>query len=154
MPIELLAEQQLLIKRIKRENFANWQQQYAERGIVTFPVEIQEINNKKKPMIGNPNKIGLPRSSFLATQPQYASAAAIGAWAGWRNNFTIIDWDSTDEKGFADRLQIHGEAKLIVCTPTKKFHGYYLNNGEPRLIKPRGLPLDLLGSGLVVLPPS
>ena len=45
---------------------------------------------------------------------------------------------------------------LVVGSGSGKYHAYYRHNGERRRIRPwRGLPIDLLGEGgLVVAPPS
>jgi hypothetical protein len=141
--------------RVKRENFGSWQPKYAEHNLVTFPVEFP-TPTRKKPLINNPGKIGLSASNLFASQPRFASARGIGLWCGKRNNLTILDIDAPDERLLADRLQRHGQSKIIARTPSGKFHVWYKHNGEPRLIKPWGEhePVDLLGSNLCVLPPS
>jgi hypothetical protein len=55
----------------------------------------------------------------------------------------------------ADALNRHGSSPLIVRTASGKWHGYYRHNGERRQIRPvRDVPIDILGGGYAVAPPS
>jgi hypothetical protein len=68
----------------------------------------------------------------------------------------VLDIDTTDERVLADAIYRHGATPIIIRTASGKFHLPYRFNGERRRIKPwRGLPIDLLGAGgLVVATPS
>jgi hypothetical protein len=74
---------------------------------------------------------------------------------GARSNVTVLDVDIGDERVLSDALARHGETPLVVRSGSGKYHAYYRHNGERRRIRPwRGLPIDLLGEGgLVVAPP-
>jgi len=57
----------------------------------------------------------------------------------------------------ADALARHGHSPLIVQTASGKFHALFQHNHERRSIRPfkeQGLPIDVLGAGLCIAPPS
>ena len=56
-----------------------------------------------------------------------------------------------------DALDRHGTTPLLVRTASGKWHAYYHHNGECRRIRPwrrEGLPIDIVGTGLCIAPPS
>ena len=60
-----------------------------------------------------------------------------------------------DERVLADAQSRHGRSPFIVRTAFGKWHAYYRFNGERRRIKPDpNVPIDILGAGFVVAPPS
>jgi hypothetical protein len=138
------------IRRIK-ENFGSWQPKYAEQGLPTFP-----LNNDKIPAVRNYGKIGLTASRMFASQPRFAEATRIGSVCGKRTKLTGLDVDTTDERILRDCLDRHGNTAIIVKTASGKFHAWYKWNGERRRIRPWGpqLPVDLIGGGVLVLPPT
>jgi hypothetical protein len=67
----------------------------------------------------------------------------------------VLDVDTTDETVLSDALARHGASPLIVRTGSGKFHAYYRHNGERRRIRPwQELPIDIIGGGVAVAPPS
>ena len=122
---------------------------YAEHGIATFPVGAD-----KKPAITHYQRLGLRGSGQLVAR--HAHAIGLGFMSNARNRIAVLDYDDTDERGFADALNRHGDTPIKVRTASGKYHAYYRHNGERRLI--RGLdasPIDVLGSGgFAVAPPS
>lgn len=130
--------------------FAEWQPQYAAHGIITFPVVVDE--KRKKPAVKGYLKIGLPTSSQLALK--FPAHDALGI-ACKRNRLTILDVDTTDERELADGLARHGQTPFIVRSGSGHFQAWYRNNGESRHIRPDpSKPVDILGNGYVVAPPS
>ncbi|WVT72614.1 bifunctional DNA primase/polymerase [Sinorhizobium chiapasense] len=130
--------------------FAEWQPRYAEHGIITFPVVVDET--RKKPAVKGYLKIGLPTSSQLALR--FVDHDALGI-ACKRNRLTILDVDTTDERELADGLARHGQTPFIVRSGSGNFQAWYRNNGESRRIRPDpARPVDILGNGYVVAPPS
>jgi hypothetical protein len=127
--------------------FSEWQPRYAELYIATFPVDA-----KKKPAIKRWNQVTLGGSSRLAERFQRADA--FGFQLGPRSQITALDVDSQDEAVLADALSNHGDTPFIVRTGGG-YHAYYSYGGERRLIRPyHNKPVDILGGGFVVAPPS
>jgi hypothetical protein len=127
--------------------FSQWQPHYAERRIATFPV-----NADKKPAVRRWNQITLRGSSRLAER--FPETDAFGFQLGPKSQITALDVDSRDEAILADALTCHGSTPFIVRTGGG-YHAYYSYAGERRLIRPYDdKPIDILGGGFVVAPPS
>jgi hypothetical protein len=134
--------------------FARWQPAYAEHGVALVPCEIVD-GNRKKPLVLHPERFGLRGSTEIARK--FPDATAFGFYAGERSRITVLDVDTTDERALRDALDRHGATPLVVRTASRKSHCYYKHNGEARSIRPwkgQGLPIDLLGAGLSIVPPS
>jgi hypothetical protein len=128
--------------------FARAQADWAAHGIPTFPV-----TGDKLPAIKGYMRIGLPGSAALARK--FKDAPALGFIAGARSRVTVLDVDTTDERVLEDARVRHGASNFIVKTGSGKFHAYYRHNGEPRRIRPwPGLPIDIIGGGMAIAPPS
>ena len=130
--------------------FGEWQPQYAEAGLVTFPVDI----DRKAPAVGNYLKAGRKASAEWAAK--FANAPALGIVCGKRNRLTVLDIDEPCENLLADALALFGPSPLIARTASGKFHAYYRHNGEGRKIRGvmEGRQVDLLGGGMAIAPPS
>jgi len=140
-----------------REAFAGWQPVFAEHGIATFPlISSGPDPEAKKPAIRSYQKVGLPGSRELASNPRFATRGAFGFMTGRTNAVAIIDVDVADERVLEDAIRRHGETPLVVRTAAGKFHVYYRYAGERRAIRPwSDLKIDLLGErGFVVAPKS
>ena len=128
--------------------FAEAQQVYADHGIATFPV-----NADKRPMVKHYGRFGLVGSAKIAGR--FADAPAIGFMCGKRNGITVLDIDTTDERVLADAVDRHGRTPIITRSGSGHFQAWYRHAGERRLIRPRrDVPIDILGAGFVVAPPS
>ena len=132
--------------------FGEWQPEYAARGIPTFPVKI--VGKDKRPAIRGYMKVGSLASQKLAKQ--FANASAFGLACGRVTGLTILDVDCKDERVLADALSGHGETPFVVRTGSGNFQRWYRHNGEMRQVRPWGkeVPIDQLGDGYVVAPPS
>ena len=131
--------------------FGEWQPQYAEAGLVTFPLDI----TRKAPAVGNYLKAGLPASNHWATK--FADVTAPGIVCGKRNRLTVLDIDEPCENLLADAQTRFGASPVIARTASGKFHAYYRHNGEKRKIRGviDGRAVDLLGAGgMAIAPPS
>jgi hypothetical protein len=127
--------------------FSEWQPHYAERNIPTFPV-----NTDKRPTIRRWNQITLRGSARLAER--FNETNAFGLQLGPKSKITALDIDSKDEAVLADALTCHGDTPFIVRTGGG-YHAYYNYRGERRHIRPyQDKPIDILGGGFVVAPPS
>jgi hypothetical protein len=132
--------------------FARWQPAYAEHGVALIP-----CSPEKQPLVEHPQLFGCRGSTEIAEKPKFSNATAFGFYTGERSRLTVLDVDTTDERVLRDALDRHGPTALIVRTGSGKFHAYYRHNSETRNIRPwkgQGLPIDLLGAGLCIAPPS
>lgn len=145
----------------ERKVFDMWQPKYAERGIATFPIEfIVEPSGKvrKKPMVCGWGKLGLRGSTELTRK--FSDADGIGFALGRRSGIAAVDVDTPDENVVADVLDYYGPSPLISRSPSGGHHVYYRHNGQQRrrIRDPywaeRGAPVDVLGNGVIVEPPS
>ena len=128
--------------------FSEWQPIYAERGIALIP-----CGPNKAPLVKNPQKFGRDASAVLAGK--FSDASAFGYYCGRRNGITVLDVDTTHERVLADAMNRHGRTPIVVRTGSGKFHALYRHNNERRSVRAwEGLPIDLLGSGLAIAPPS
>lgn len=126
--------------------FAEWQPRYAEAGIPTFPVR------DKKPAIRGYLKAGPNVSRQLADK--FGDAPALG-FSCKRAGLTILDVDTPDERVLADALVEYGDTPVIVRSGSGNFQAWFRHNGEGRKIRPdKSKPIDILGGGYVVAPPS
>ena len=79
------------------------------------------------------------------------SASCVGSAV----EITPLDIDCKDERVLADALSRHGKTPIIAQSGNGNFQAWYRYNGERRQIRPwPGLPIDILGGGFVVAPPS
>jgi Bifunctional DNA primase/polymerase, N-terminal len=136
--------------------FTEWQSKYAAVGIATVP-----IDPETKLFRGPWNKIGFPASTALTRKAKYQDCNGIGFVCGPRNGITDLDVDAADRGLLQEALERHGESPIIVETASGKFHIWYRHNGERRSIRKlareiwgRDVPIDILGSGLSVAPPT
>ena len=128
--------------------FSEWQPIYTERGIALIP-----CGDDKVPLVKNPQKFGRDASAEIATK--FSCASAFGYYCGRRNGITVLDVDTTDERVLADAMSRHGQTPIVVRTGSGKFHALYRHNYERRCVRAwEGLPIDLLGAGLAIAPPS
>lgn len=136
--------------------FGEFQREYAERGLPTFPVLIADGGKTKRPGVKHYERVGLKGSQQLALK--FRNTNALGCVAGRRTRLTIIDIDARGAK--AERLmgeaqRLYGRSRFIVRTGRGGLHAYYRWSGEGRKIRPAATqPIDILGGGLIVLPPS
>lgn len=126
--------------------FAEWQPRYAEAGIPTFPVR------NKKPAIRGYLKTGPSLSA--SWRDKFGDAPGLG-FSCERAGVTILDVDTPDERVLADALSEYGDTPVIVQSGSGNFQAWFRHNGERRKIRPdKDKPIDILGGGFVVAPPS
>jgi hypothetical protein len=130
------------------DSFGHWQADYAAHGVATFPVD-----GNKRPMVSRYSKFGLVGSRKIARK--FDHAPAIGFMCGKRSGVTVLDVDSTDERVLSDAIDRHGKTPIVARSGSGHFQAWYRHAGERRLIRPRrNVPIDILGGGFVVAPPS
>ncbi len=126
--------------------FAKWQPEYAARGVATFPVR------DKRPAVKGYLKIGIKASQQFVMK--FDNDDAFGL-ACKRSKIVVLDCDTPDERIFADALDRHGKSPFIVRSGSGNWQAWYRHNGETRRVRPDpALPIDILGDGFVVAPPS
>lgn len=125
--------------------FAEWQPRYADRGIATFPVR------NKRPAVKGYLQAGLRASREFAGK--FPSEGAFGL-ACKKNRIVVLDVDSPDERLLADALSEFGPTPFVVRSGSGNFQAWYRHNGERRQVRPDHRPIDILGGGFVVAPPS
>jgi len=127
-------------------SFSDWQPRYAEAGVATFPVR------DKRPAVRGYLKIGLGASKQLATK--FPTANTFGL-ACKRSGITVVDIDTPDERLLADALSEFGSTPFIVRSGSGNWQAWYRHSGEGRHVRPDPeRPIDILGDGFVVAPPS
>ena len=127
--------------------YAEWQPIYEAHGVAIFPVR-----PNKTPAVKGYLRIGSRVSRQLV--PKFTETDAFGL-ACKSNKITVLDVDTTDERVLADGLQRHGQTPFIVRSGSGNFQAWYRHNGERRHVRPDpALPIDILGDGYVVCPPS
>lgn len=126
--------------------FADWQPRYADAGIPTFPVA------GKRPSVSRYLKVGSDISRQYAMR--FPDAEAFG-FACHRARLAIVDVDTPDERVLADALDRFGPTPVVVRSGSGNHQLWYKHNGEGRRIRPDpAKPIDVLGAGFVVAPPS
>ena len=130
--------------------FADAAPAWAAAGITPLPV----YPDGKKTMVKQPEAFGRPAAMGLAAKPRYATAN-LGFMCGAFNRLTVVDVDSPADAELQHALATYGDSPIIVATPSGGRHVYYAHNDEPRKVRPDpGHPIDMLGGGLCVAPPS
>ena len=102
--------------------FATWQPEYAARGLATFPLR---SDDRKRPAVGNYNRMGMNASRQLAMK--WGDAEGLACMAGSRNKLTVIDIDARGAEGerlLADVQREVGDARFIVRTGGGGFHAW------------------------------
>jgi hypothetical protein len=133
--------------------FADWQPRYAEAGIATFPVHVD--GRSKKPAVRNYLKMGRRASEQLLLK--FGEFDAFGFGLGKASKITVLDVDTRDEGIFADALSRHGQTPIIIRSGRGYHQAWYRHAGERRdtvTWRKDGYPIDVLGGGFVVAPPS
>lgn len=74
---------------------------------------------------------------------------------GQRSGITVLDIDTPDERALADAIDHYGKTPIIVRSGSGNSQAWYKYGGETRRIRPLpNRPIDILGGGFVVAPPS
>ncbi|MFC3175010.1 bifunctional DNA primase/polymerase [Novosphingobium bradum] len=129
-----------------QNSFAHWQPLYAEAGIALLPAI------EKRPVVKNAGNFTPKASSKLIAR--HGNSERMGFWCGRGSSITVIDIDSTEPELLEMVLSRFGVSPIIARSPSGGHHVWYRHRGEKRQTRFEGLPLDVLGNGFVVAPPS
>ncbi|MDO5643881.1 MAG: bifunctional DNA primase/polymerase [Paracoccus sp. (in: a-proteobacteria)] len=122
---------------------------FIDAGLPVFPVNTREKRPAVKGWRGT-----TPRHA-RAWANGFADADGIGLLMGARSGITEIDVDAVGEAWIGAALDRFGETQVIIRTASGKGKLWYRHNGEGRKIRPfEGEPIDILGGGFTVAPPS
>lgn len=124
---------------------------YADAGLPVFPVNTRA----KRPAVRGWQNADPRRARGWAKTPRLADCDGIGIVMGRPSGITEIDVDAAGEAWLSLALDRFGQTPVVIRTASGKGKLWYRHNGEPRrtpLIK--GIPIDLLGDGFSVAPPS
>jgi hypothetical protein len=107
---------------------------------------------EKTPAVRGYLKIGLSASEQFAIK--FPAADSFGL-ACKRSKITVVDVDTPDERMLADALSEFGPSPFIVQSGSGNWQAWYRHRGEGRRVRPDpARPIDILGDGFVVAPPS
>src|SRR5262245_32663634 len=109
--------------------FSEYQPRYAAVGIPTFPCSIA---SRKKPLVRNYGRMGLPASCQLVMKG--LDSDALACMGGQRNRLTILDIDARGAKGerlLEDAQCVYGPSEFIVRTGSGGFHAYIDTAANP-----------------------
>lgn len=120
---------------------------YRRHGIQIYPTR-PDVPTKS--MVRQPGRF---RARTVDERFKDANAAFI---AGANNNITVIDIDAPGSYYVDMATEMFGDTPYVIKTPSGGTHLAFLHSGEIRSIRPFGndVPIDLLGGGTVVAPPS
>ncbi len=132
--------------------FAEAVEVFGEHGIAVIPTL---PDRPSKPMVKLPEAFGVRGAKALVLNSRYRDANA-AVVCGSRSGLTVVDIDSTDKAIVAEVLDRFGDTPLKAQSASGNWHLYYRHAGERRRIRALGkrLPVDVLGAGLAVVPPS
>lgn len=124
---------------------------YADASLPVFPVDTRH----KRPAVKGWQGATAGRSRKWAEVPRLAAADGIGLLMGKPSGITEVDVDAAGRAWTAAALERFGETPVVIETASGKSKLWYRHNGEGRHIRPfDGLPVDILGDGLTIAPPS
>lgn len=129
--------------------FAQHAPTYADAGLAVFPVDTQA----KRPSVR-----GWQRSELRATREwisRFGDADGLGVCMGERTRLVEADVDLVGDAALAAALERFGETPVTIQTANGKHKLWFRHAGEGRRIRPiAGLPIDILGAGFTIAPPS
>ncbi|MFC4671695.1 bifunctional DNA primase/polymerase [Seohaeicola nanhaiensis] len=131
--------------------FAAHAHEYAEAGLPAFPVDARH----KRPAVKGWQFATPQRARIWAADARLGDADGLGIVMGQASGLTEIDVDGVGEAWLAVVLERFGGTPLTVRTASGKSKAWYRHNGEGRRIRPfPGQPIDVLGAGFSIAPPS
>lgn len=125
--------------------------EYADSGIPVFPVDTRN----KRPVVKGWQDATPRRGRLWASIDKLGAADGLGIVMGKPSGLTEIDVDAVGDAWISSALKQFGETPIVIRTASGKAKLWYRHNGEGRQIRPfHGQPIDVLGSGFTIAPPS
>ncbi|MEM9059017.1 MAG: bifunctional DNA primase/polymerase [Pseudomonadota bacterium] len=129
--------------------FAQHAPSYLEAGLPAFPVETRT----KKPRVKNWQRAGRPATAAWIDRFGYADG--LGICVGQSTGIVEVDVDLAGDAVLAAAMERFGDTPISLRTASGKSKLWYRHNGEGRHIRvPGNLPIDVLGEGFTIAPPS
>ena len=124
---------------------------YADAGLPTFPVDTRA----KRPRVKRWQGTTLRHSRAWARSPELGAADGLGLLMGKPSGIVEIDVDAVGTAWLGAALDRFGDTPAVIRTASLKHKLWYQHNGEGRHIRPlTGWPIDALGDGYSICPPS
>ncbi|SFD67398.1 bifunctional DNA primase/polymerase [Roseivivax sediminis] len=131
--------------------FAQHVADFAERGLAAFPVDTRA----KRPAVKGWQQASAVKSRAWARSPKLAAADGVGLLMGKPSGVVEVDVDAAGEAWLAVAVDRFGETPIKIRTASGKSKLWYRHNGEGRHIRPfPDEPIDILGNGFTIAPPS
>lgn len=124
---------------------------YADAGLPVFPVNVRN----KKPAVRNWQNATPRQSRGWANSERLAANDGLGIVMGKPSGITEIDVDAVGDAWVTAALERFGDTPVVIRTASGKAKLWYRHSGEGRHVRPfNGLPIDVLGGGFTIAPPS
>ncbi|MFC3118187.1 bifunctional DNA primase/polymerase [Jhaorihella thermophila] len=131
--------------------FAQHADAYATAGLPAFPVNTR----RKRPAVRGWQKATPGRARAWASVDNLGAVDGLGIVMGKSSGLTEIDVDAVGDAWLALAVKRFGETPITIRTASGKAKLWYRHNGEGRRIRPfDDLPIDVLGGGFTIAPPS
>lgn len=123
---------------------------YAAAGLSVFPVDTP----RKRPAVRGWQKATPQLARKWASVDKLSAAEGIGVVMGKPNGLTEVDVDVEGEAWLKAAVERFGQTPIIIRTASGKHKLWYRHSGERRIIRLEGQPIDILGKGFTIAPPS
>lgn len=131
--------------------FAEHAGAFLDAGLAPFPVD----TTAKRPTVKGWQKTSPGLARAWAGNPRLAEANGLGVVMGPASGLVEIDVDAAGDAWIAAAVDRFGDSPIVIQTASGKAKLWYRHNGEGRHIRPlEGLPIDVLGGGFTIAPPS
>lgn len=131
--------------------FAQHVGRYAAAGLPVFPVDTRH----KRPAVKGWQGATLDKAWTWANVPELAKASGLGIVMGKPSRLVEVDVDAVSDAWLAIAVERYGETPVTIRTASGKSKLWYRHNGEGRHIRPiKRHPIDILGAGFTIAPPS
>ncbi|MEY8842218.1 bifunctional DNA primase/polymerase, partial [Cribrihabitans sp. XS_ASV171] len=131
--------------------YAQHSEAYAAAGLPAFPVDTRH----KRPAVKGWQSATPNKARAWASVEKLGGADGLGIVMGKPSGLIEIDVDAVGDAWLAVAVERFGETPITIRTASGKAKLWYRHNGEGRHIRPfEGQPIDVLGSGFTIAPPS
>lgn len=131
--------------------YSHYVGEFTERGIGAFPVDTRA----KKPAVSGWQGANTVKAMAWARKPKLADAEGLGIVMGKPTGIVEVDVDAVGPAWLSTAVTRFGETAIVIRTASGKSKLWYRHNGEGRSVRPfQGEPIDILGGGFTIAPPS